>query len=250
MHIVAHRGSPKDHVENTIAAFDHAVSCGVDRIELDVRVTGDGVPVIFHDESLQRLAGDARALVDCDWETLKLVSLSDGSRLLSLECVLERYLTQVELNLEFKSTSIEFLTCCGESIRTARENISSTGQNPPRVIASCFDLGALLSFRQLFSEVDCALLGGEGDNGNLLSAISKHGLKVVHPHANAVDESFMAECRRLSCSVVPWVPLDGVEDDPHDRVRLWQKMCGLGVSGLCTNYPCEFKRWSQQYALD
>jgi glycerophosphoryl diester phosphodiesterase len=50
--IVAHRGASKRAHENTLEAFEQAVTLGVDMIELDVRRTGDGTLVVFHDPGI------------------------------------------------------------------------------------------------------------------------------------------------------------------------------------------------------
>lgn len=52
--VIAHRGASGDAPENTLAAIEGAIALGCDRVEVDVRVTRDGVPVLFHDESLER----------------------------------------------------------------------------------------------------------------------------------------------------------------------------------------------------
>lgn len=57
--IVAHRGGAREAPENTLASLAHAVACGADGIELDVRLTADGVPVVFHDDDLGRFGGGA-----------------------------------------------------------------------------------------------------------------------------------------------------------------------------------------------
>jgi glycerophosphoryl diester phosphodiesterase len=54
---IAHRGASADAPENTLAAFRRALALGVDGIELDVRLTRDGVPVVFHDATLARVTG-------------------------------------------------------------------------------------------------------------------------------------------------------------------------------------------------
>jgi glycerophosphoryl diester phosphodiesterase len=54
--VVAHRGASASHPENTLIAFDAAVRAGADMIELDVRVTADGVPVVIHDPDLAATA--------------------------------------------------------------------------------------------------------------------------------------------------------------------------------------------------
>jgi glycerophosphoryl diester phosphodiesterase len=52
--VIAHRGGAKLRPENTRAAFEHALTCGVDAIECDVRLSRDGVPMVIHDETLDR----------------------------------------------------------------------------------------------------------------------------------------------------------------------------------------------------
>jgi glycerophosphoryl diester phosphodiesterase len=47
--VVAHRGASSSHPENTLESFQGAIDAGADAVELDVRMTADGVPVIMHD---------------------------------------------------------------------------------------------------------------------------------------------------------------------------------------------------------
>lgn len=52
--VIAHRGASAEAPENTLPAFEAAVRQGADAIELDVRLTADGAPVVIHDETLDR----------------------------------------------------------------------------------------------------------------------------------------------------------------------------------------------------
>lgn len=52
---VAHRGDPYVHRENTLPSIRSAVRAGATAVEIDVRLTGDGVPVVVHDATLKRL---------------------------------------------------------------------------------------------------------------------------------------------------------------------------------------------------
>ena len=54
--IIAHRGASALAPENTLAAFQKAIEDGADGIEFDVRIAKDGVPVVFHDSTLKRIA--------------------------------------------------------------------------------------------------------------------------------------------------------------------------------------------------
>ncbi|MFJ2741296.1 glycerophosphodiester phosphodiesterase [Streptomyces sp. NPDC087440] len=61
---VGHRGDPYRFRENTLASIRSALDLGADAVEVDVRLTRDGVPVLLHDEKLDRLWGHDRWLVD------------------------------------------------------------------------------------------------------------------------------------------------------------------------------------------
>ena len=55
--VIAHRGNAAHAPENTLESFDQAIALGADALELDVRVSRDGVPVVIHDPTLLRTAG-------------------------------------------------------------------------------------------------------------------------------------------------------------------------------------------------
>ncbi|MHA4817437.1 glycerophosphodiester phosphodiesterase [Streptomyces aculeolatus] len=59
---VAHRGDPYVERENTLGSLRSAVAAGADAVEFDVRLTRDGVPVLLHDRTLQRLWGQEAVL--------------------------------------------------------------------------------------------------------------------------------------------------------------------------------------------
>ncbi|MFH8613513.1 glycerophosphodiester phosphodiesterase [Streptomyces sp. NPDC017979] len=52
---VAHRGDPYLVRENTLPSLSSAVARGADAVEIDVRLTADGVPVLLHDATLKRM---------------------------------------------------------------------------------------------------------------------------------------------------------------------------------------------------
>ena len=52
--ITAHRGASFEFPENTVLAMRKAVEAGADMIEFDLRGTADGVPLLLHDETIDR----------------------------------------------------------------------------------------------------------------------------------------------------------------------------------------------------
>ncbi|MEW1928304.1 glycerophosphodiester phosphodiesterase [Streptomyces sp. NPDC088360] len=91
---VAHRGDPYRVRENTLPSLRSALDRGADAVEIDVRLTRDGVPVLLHDATLKRLwehdrplstlsADEVRGLTDGGVPTLEeAVAATDGHRLM------------------------------------------------------------------------------------------------------------------------------------------------------------------------
>ena len=73
--IIAHRGASAHAPENTIAAIAAAIDAGADGVEFDVRLSGDGVPVVFHDADLARIAGRHERIRDLSAEDLANVDV-------------------------------------------------------------------------------------------------------------------------------------------------------------------------------
>lgn len=86
---VAHRGGegdPTDAGENSMAAFRRAADIGVDVMETDVYFTKDDVPIIMHDETLDRTTDGTGPVRDYTWAYLrKNVRLNNGERIPSLK---------------------------------------------------------------------------------------------------------------------------------------------------------------------
>ena len=76
--VVAHRGARLTHPENTLAAFDAAIEAGADAIELDVRLTADGVGVVSHDADVARMAGEQGFVHQMTLERIKALDVSRG----------------------------------------------------------------------------------------------------------------------------------------------------------------------------
>jgi glycerophosphoryl diester phosphodiesterase len=100
----AHRGLHSAGVpENSLAAFAAAVDAGLG-IELDVRLSGDGVPVVHHDATLLRSCGVQRRLADVSVADLSTLTLLDGGgRIPTLEESLRRIAGRTPLLLDLKA---------------------------------------------------------------------------------------------------------------------------------------------------
>ena len=100
--VLSHRGNMPGFVENTLGGFRAALAAGADVLESDVHVSRDGVPMLFHDETLERLTGDPRRIRDVSSHELKTLDLGAGEGVPTLEDVLETFPT-ARFNLDMKS---------------------------------------------------------------------------------------------------------------------------------------------------
>jgi glycerophosphoryl diester phosphodiesterase len=78
--LIAHRGYTLHYPENTLAAVAAAVDAGARFVEIDVQLTADQVPVLFHDRTLKRLCGEAGAVHDYKLARLKTFKAMDFDR--------------------------------------------------------------------------------------------------------------------------------------------------------------------------
>jgi glycerophosphoryl diester phosphodiesterase len=118
--LIGHRGARRYAPENTIAAFDLALTHGCDGIEFDVRLTADGRAVVCHDPRISRLdvassSYEKLALLRRVTATAVLHAAHDGagtavqmaSVLPCLEDVIERYASRAYLYIELKVAGFE-----------------------------------------------------------------------------------------------------------------------------------------------
>ena len=109
--ICAHRGFSTAAPENTMAAFGAAIALGAPEIELDVRFSKDGVPVVSHDDFLERISDGTGVVQDKTFAELKALDFGvhdgecyKGTQIASFEEVLAQFSRQVIINLHIKST--------------------------------------------------------------------------------------------------------------------------------------------------
>lgn len=78
--LIAHRGWARQYPENTLAAVRGALLAGAGWVEIDVQLSADGVPFLFHDRDLVRLCGAAGALGERTAAQLSELRASEAGR--------------------------------------------------------------------------------------------------------------------------------------------------------------------------
>lgn len=161
--VIAHRGASAYFPENTMPAFEAALTMGAEMIELDVLLSKDGTPVVFHDAGLRNHT-DGRGLLS-DYTQAELKKLDAGSwfdkkfagvQIPTLEEVLQFAKDNIALNIEIK---IEAVT---DKIKNGVEEkclylVEKYGMSD-HVLFSSFDYRAAEHLKKLQPDMPVALL--------------------------------------------------------------------------------------------
>lgn len=101
--VLGHRGSPNGAQENTIASFRLALDEGADGVELDVQLTRDGVPVVFHDDAFTT----GEKIAELTFAEMREVAHGLRANVHTLEEVLRELAGKGFVNIEIKAAGRE-----------------------------------------------------------------------------------------------------------------------------------------------
>ncbi|KZC14714.1 PREDICTED: glycerophosphodiester phosphodiesterase 1 [Dufourea novaeangliae] len=118
MRVVAHRGGAYDCPENSLTAFRNSKDKGCKGVELDLHLTKDDVPIVFHDTTIDRITGKSGIIKDMTWDQLKELDIThshplkekfvDGEKIPSFDDVLEVCLkNEQRIIIDVKETRVE-----------------------------------------------------------------------------------------------------------------------------------------------
>lgn len=222
--IWAHRGASNEAPENTLAAFALAAAYGADGLELDIHLSHDDVPVVLHDETLERTT-DGQGPV-ASWRLSDLQELDAGSwfradyageNLPTLLEVLAMFSGHLRLNLEVKEAR------AGLAVLDLLRDFPAAD-----VLVSSFDWRLLARLRQLDAELPLGLLLDDGDWHRALRTAVELRAATLHPPVARVSRPLIAACHAASLPVHAWTV-----DDPAAA----RSLARAGIDGLFTNDP-------------
>ena len=140
--VLGHRGARAVKTENTIEAFRYACQSGVKWVELDAMLSADKTVMVFHDETLDRMAGVDGRLDEFPAERLRALTLKTGAKIPTLAEVLD-VLNEFQacVNIEIKPSRPELAR---ETARQVWQVIREKGfDDPDRLFFSSFAWDAL-----------------------------------------------------------------------------------------------------------
>ena len=136
---MAHRGFSRDGLENSMAAFRAAVELGYRHLETDVHTTADGVLLLFHDETLDRVTDGSGRISELSAETVARARISGAEPIPLFEELVTAF-PEVRLNLDVKDWN---------SVDTLASAIERYGLHDRVLIASFSDRRRRAVLKQL-----------------------------------------------------------------------------------------------------
>lgn len=226
--IWAHRGARTMAPENTVPAFELALAQGAEGVEFDVQLTADRVPVVIHDETLERTTDGRGRVCDHTLAQLRLLDASAGfighagTRIPTLDEVLAA-VGAVTVNIELKNNKVAY-PGLEEIVLAAVDRAGLADQ----VVLSSFNPESLRRLRALGAPSPLATVFSD----RLLQpwrVAQRLGATAIHPHRRLVlGRGYVRRAHAKGIAVRPWVV---------NRPRDLRRMFRLGVDAVFTDVP-------------
>lgn len=223
--IIAHRGFTQGHVENTLEAVEAAIRLGCDGIEVDLRMTRDGELVIFHDKTLQRLAGTEDVVEELTASGIRKIVLPRGARLPTLEELLDLVRERALLNLEIKTVRFWSSSVEKKLVQTLRSfRLSSS------ILVSSFHPFALRRLRKIAPDLKRGyLIADRYARTRYRPLLAKMiGPFSLNASLEMTTSEWVAAAHQAGMRIFVWTV-----NDPNDMRRLVE----IGVDGIFSDRP-------------
>ena len=224
---IAHRGASGRGLapENTLAAFEKALDIGVDMLEIDVRVTGDGQLIVLHDPRLDRTTDCEGIVRELGIEKIRQADAGHGERIPILREVFDLARHRAPILLEIKSDFIAELVV--QAIAEA--------QFAEQVVVQSFNPQTVERVKRMAPHLPASLLIGELPTApsrlrarRLVSQVLEIGANTLSIWHATLTPSLIEEMRKRGVTVWAWTV---------DEEITMRDLAMMGVQGLVTNYP-------------
>ncbi|WP_264029276.1 glycerophosphodiester phosphodiesterase family protein [Cellulosimicrobium sp. SH8] len=235
---VAHRGYSSVAPENTLAAVAAGMRTGAEYVEIDVHTTADGLPVVLHDQTVDRTtegSGDVAVLPGGQVTALDAGSWFSpafaGQHLPTFAQVLDLLETgssTLLLELKGPETSAEVERVVDMVVEAGLED---------RVVLQSFDVAALRSAREHAPQIPRGLLRGSLD-ADPVAVAQDLGAVMYNPSASALlaRPSVVADLNEAGIAVMPYTVNSAAD---------WARLTEIGVDGVITDRAGAFIGWKQ-----
>ena len=231
--IFAHRGASAVAPENTLAAFQSAVTLGAHAIELDAKLTLDGEVVVFHDRSLARTTGAEGLVGETTLEALKELdagsffdSRFNGEKIPTRDEVYAQVGGKININIELTNYANP-----NDALPEKVAELVSRHNLEAQVLFSSFNPSVLNRIKKLLPQAPLGFLAVPGRPGWLARSWFGSAMvpyQALHPEAHDVTSKLVERIYRRGARVHTYTV-----NDPAQMRSLFK----IGVDGIFTDDP-------------
>lgn len=233
--VIAHRGASAYAPENTHSAFKLAIDMEAEMIELDLSISKDGIPVVVHDESVDRTTGASGEVNTFTLEELKKLETGswfdnkfNGEPFPTLAEVLAYTKDKIAVNIEIKTEAVSDEIEDG-IVEKALKIVKEVGVEN-QVIFSSFDYRVMEHLEKLVPEMPKAILYEESQSGNLLPSelVKKYNVDAFNCSYRELNDAWVED---LTSNKIPFF-IYTVNDE-----KLMQSVIRKGAKGIFSDKP-------------
>ena len=232
MKIVGHKGGGSSVPENSRTGLEHALSLGLDAVEIDVWPTADRQFVLFHDADIARLTGHAGWTMHLTSDQLRTLEIGSdaatkhtGERILLLEEALALIAGKADLFLEVKRTRHELDRYTWVEERLSKILHDCNAVSWTTVIS--FDHRSLLNLQETSRDIQIGMLYA-GEWLSLRQEIEALNPVALLPHWAQTTPTLVNDAHSDGIAIYPWV----INND-----EWMQEFSRMGVDGIITDRP-------------
>lgn len=230
--VIGHRGTPKRAPENTVAGFALAAAAGVTWVELDVQLSADLVPVVFHDDRLERTSTGTGFLVERDYAYLRDLDVGAwfspdyaGEKLPHWDTVLDLLVgRRLGVNIEIKAADTRGAITAEIGLKHAVAKWP--GELAPPLVTS-FSRKAIERAKQVAPDWPRGLVSDPWPE-DWREVCVRDGCATLHILHTSLTEDRVAAAKEAGLSVLAYTV-----NEPETAARLWE----WGVDSVFSDRP-------------
>lgn len=245
--IIAHRGASAYFPENTMIAFKGAVEMEADMIELDVLLSKDMIPVVFHDARLDKKTNGTGLVSEYTLEELRELDAGSwfdkkfkGEKIPTLEEVLIYTKGKIAVNIEIKPEAV--FDKIENGVEQKVIDLVRKHNMTDQVIISSFDYRVIERFKKLAPEFAAALL---------YERKQSHGRAPIELVRHYNSDAFNFSSSQLADS---WATQLNENDIPFfiytvNDPKLMRSVIRAGAKGIFTDKPDVLKKVAKEVII-
>jgi glycerophosphoryl diester phosphodiesterase len=240
--VVGHRGNAAGAPEDTLVSEVSAQKVGARVLEFDLHMTSDGVPVVMHDDTVDRTT-DGSGRIDA--MTLAQIQQLDAGSWFS-PAFAGTPVPTFEQILQFASTTdaiilpeLKEAVWTDEQVRTVADLIRKYHM-ADRTMFQSFYLPVLQTAQRVAPDIARAALVTDAPP-DPVGYITSFGGQGLLPQNTAVTQDLVQTLHHADLSIMVWTV-----DEPDE----WSRLTELGVDGIMSNNPAALWGWLQRYRQD